>query len=76
MNRIINPYHNEPTPRATFCRKCGHSYDSPKFGGSIVVANPHGGSTPEIVFCTTCSNSVEAGEIYNELMGNQRIIHV
>ncbi len=74
-NLIVNPYINEPIPRSTFCRKCGHDYTSPKFGGSIVIANPHGGSTPEIIFCTKCSNTFEAGEIYNDLMGNKRIIH-
>lgn len=72
---IANPYINEPKPRATFCRRCGHDYTSPKFGGSVIVANAYGGPFPEIIFCKVCSNTVEANDIYNELMGKKGIIH-
>lgn len=63
------------SPRATFCRVCGHDYTSPKFAGAVVIANAHGGFEPEIIFCTRCSNTVEASTAYTELMGFGRIIH-
>ncbi len=76
MAELVKPFTDEPRPRATFCRLCGHDYTSPKFGGGVVVANPHGGGFPEIIFCTKCSNTIEASEIYNDLMGRRGIIHV